>query len=203
MQSNRIWMISEERRQLLGRWKVEDGRLVREYKMLHPHVNGSGVCTGHTSNTNVRNTVLTALFLAMYPGDSFWGAGARLEGWLWDVFDHECPASCGSTAELAATCRCNYHRIARGEARCRLCGVIGEHTCTCPWCGCSAGVACPHHCPCDQRRAVIQETAEQPPAPSTECNHACCADCCLTNGCGYDWSQGDMDEEDEEGEEGF
>lgn len=114
MISNRIWLVVD--RQLLGRWKLAAGRLRKERtdgSNLHPHVNGTSICMG----TGTRGSALTALFLGMYPEDSYWGSSdARWAAWLRTVFDHACP-------EVPPSPRCR-HRCCQACCRDNNCNRV-------------------------------------------------------------------------------
>ena len=80
--SNRIWKIVG--RTLVARWKVnrQTGRLIKESRPTHPHVNGSGICQGSAK------TAADALFTAMNPADAY--SSTSFPSHLWDCWDHDC-----------------------------------------------------------------------------------------------------------------
>jgi hypothetical protein len=131
MRSNRIWLIQEGARQLLGQRKLEGGRLVVE-EPRHPHANGTDVCTGSVfgvDGTYRHNDVVTALFFGINLLDCFWGktrdgvVSPDIPPWLEDFFDHLCGHPEHTTAP--ERCVCERHRIERGElVRCDHCKLL-------------------------------------------------------------------------------
>lgn len=99
IKSNRIWLLRQAR--LMGRWKISmsgrgrnrRGRLNKENRPSHPHVEGhgsNGICLGAGNSEPDR-----ALFFGMNPRGAYWvyssNGISRWYRWLRAVWDHDCP----------------------------------------------------------------------------------------------------------------
>lgn len=118
MSSNRIWLVDNVGRKLLGQVKLDGSRLIKE-RPLHPHVSGVTVCMKEAVD------VYQALFIAWNTDSMHWAAldprqlkyyssgvyafnteyakaVQKWIDWLDDVFDHTCLAKNAKAGGLSA-----------------------------------------------------------------------------------------------------
>lgn len=184
MNSNRIWMLGTQT--LQGQVRIQPpaegesvGRLVRE-KPEHPHVQGTNICMGSS------NSVESALFLGITPGDTFWGRGGGdvLKNWLRKMFGHVCGRP--DVGDLVyTTCPVCLTSLVEGEPHtARSCSYM-PCACSCQcnpasWGACTCGHA---ECRCTERRQLARTHTY--PGTQVDCSHSCCRDCCVSAGCDY------------------